>query len=338
MPSAQNPSIEELRTQSELARANLTTTVRELRGKFSDTTTDVQALLSPTRVKEEVKSYARRTGDDLYQRVEDKIRQNPLQAAAIGAGLAYPALSIMRRIPIPLMLLGAGFWLAGRSNSGSQAEKMPRGEDQSLLQRAGGMVTDAPSIVSDLSQQVESHLERTAATASEKLTQAANTASERISEIAATASQSASQARSTGQAWAKQTVERSQVSMNDFVDRNPMLVAGLGIGVGALLAALLPATRTERKVLGPARDRMQEGAGAVAAEGMSRFRSAADAKAQTLAENLEREGIGTQGLAETADRLTESARAVAERGLQAAFGEEPSVTEQPVQSGIGEKQ
>ena len=82
MQSPQDRSIEELKTQSELARANLTATVRELRGRFSDTTTEIQAMLSPSNVKEEVKSYARRTSDDVYQRIETRIRQNPLQAAA----------------------------------------------------------------------------------------------------------------------------------------------------------------------------------------------------------------------------------------------------------------
>jgi ElaB/YqjD/DUF883 family membrane-anchored ribosome-binding protein len=338
MPSAQNPSIEDLRKQSELSRANLTATVRELRDRFSDTTTDVQALLSPTRVKEEVKSYARRTGDDFYQRVEDKIRQNPLQAAAIGAGLAYPALSIIRRIPIPLMLLGAGFWLAGRSGQRPQPEDMLSGQGQAAPKRAGRMVTDAPSIVSDLGQQVESHLERTATMASEKVSQTANAASERLSEIAATASQSLSEATTHSQAWAKDTVGRSQKSMNDFVERNPMLVAGLGIGVGALFAAMLPVTRTERKVLRPVQDRVTEGAAAAAAAGMNSLRSAADTKARTFAENLEREGLGAEGLAGKADHLTESAKAVAERGLQAAFGEEPSQPEEVKQGGIGEAQ
>jgi ElaB/YqjD/DUF883 family membrane-anchored ribosome-binding protein len=332
MQSAQNPSIEELRIRSELARTNLTTTVRDLRDRFSDTTTDVQALLNPTRVKQEVQSYARRTGEDMYQRVEDKIRQNPLQAAAIGAGLAYPVLSILRRMPVPLMLLGAGFWLAGQKKANMKPQLAHAGDEESALQRATNLVADAPSIVSDLGQQVGQHLERTAATASEKLTETVNAASERFSQVAASVSQTAEKTRT----WGNQAISRSQQSASDFIDQNPMLVAGLGIGAGALLAALLPATRAERKALGPAAASLQEGAAAAAAKGMNSMRAASDTKTARLAEDLDREGLGPRGLTESAGRLVESAKAVAERGLQAALEEESSAPEQPKQRGIGE--
>ena len=345
MQSPQDRSIEELKTQSELARANLTATVSELRGRFSDTTTEIQAMLSPSNVKEEVKSYARRTSDDVYQRIETRIRQNPLQAAAIGAGLAYPVLSILRRMPVPLMLLGAGFWFAGQQKSRPQPTATRAGETGSALQQAGKLVSDAPSIVSDLGQQVGEHLERTAAAASEKLAETANAASDKLSETANAASErfsqvaaSVSQTASESKAWGNEAFSRSQRTVSDFINQNPMLVAGLGIGAGAFLAALLPATRVERNALAPVGARLREGATAAAAQGMTSIRSAADAKVAGLADDLEREGLGPQGLAETAGRLVDSAKAVAERGLQAALGDEPSAAERPKQNEIGEGQ
>jgi hypothetical protein len=42
-----------------------------------------------------------------------------LQAAAIGVGVSYPLLGLIKRIPMPLILVGAGFWLAQQNRQGS---------------------------------------------------------------------------------------------------------------------------------------------------------------------------------------------------------------------------
>jgi hypothetical protein len=43
----------------------------------------------------------------------DKARENPLQAAAIGVGVAYPLLRIARSIPAPVLMVGTGLFLLG---------------------------------------------------------------------------------------------------------------------------------------------------------------------------------------------------------------------------------
>jgi hypothetical protein len=331
MQSAHEPSVHELRRQSEIARAELAATLRDLRQRFSSTTTDVQSLLSPSHVKDEVKSYAREAGDGLYRRVESRIRRNPLQAAAVGAGLAYPLWSLVRRMPVPLMLLGAGFWVAGRSGRKSAPHPVSANASQGTLPDAGRTVTDAPSIVSDLGAGLQHSLERTAAAASEKLDQAATAASDRFSAIsqgvsaaASGASQAATNAADSGRSMAADAMQRSRHSAARFIDQNPVLVAGLGLGVGAVLAALIPATRADRRVLAPVRARLQEEASAAAANGVRRARSAVDGKLQDLSDDLDQEGLGPAGLGDRAAQLTESASAIAERGLEAALGDTPA--------------
>jgi ElaB/YqjD/DUF883 family membrane-anchored ribosome-binding protein len=143
-------SLEELRRESEVTRAALTNTVHELRDKIGQTAGEVKDLLSPANVTEEVKGYVRDKREHLYANVERKVRDNPLQAAAVGAAIAYPLFSIARRMPIPLMLIGAGLFLT-RQKTAAGSEHLTSG--------AGGTasshlhIPDAPSIVSERARQ-----------------------------------------------------------------------------------------------------------------------------------------------------------------------------------------
>ena len=95
-----NVTVELLRRESELTRAELAGTVTELRGRVGDTASEIQTMASPSHIKAEIKSFIREERQSLTQSLERKIRDNPLQAAAVGAALAYPAL-LLRAIPAP---------------------------------------------------------------------------------------------------------------------------------------------------------------------------------------------------------------------------------------------
>src|ERR1044072_1741046 len=112
------PSVSTLRAEAEVTRGRLTGTVEELRSQVADTATDIKERLSPEAIKTEVKQYVRDSRDQLWHTLERKARDNPLQAVAVGAALAYPALRMMRAIPAPLLLVGAGLLLSRSSGNG----------------------------------------------------------------------------------------------------------------------------------------------------------------------------------------------------------------------------
>jgi hypothetical protein len=111
-------SLRDLRRDADRNRAEFTETVSELRAKVSDSVTDIRARLSPDAIKAEAADYVRSRGEMLLE----KARENPLQAAAIGAGLAYPLLGIVRSIPAPVLMIGAGLFLLG-SDTGQRARR-----------------------------------------------------------------------------------------------------------------------------------------------------------------------------------------------------------------------
>ena len=101
MQQSQDYSVEELRRRSDEVRTELANTVGELREKVSDTASEIKTLVSPSHIKEEIKTYIREERESLRQSLERKIRENPLQAAALGAAVAYPAWGLLRAIPAP---------------------------------------------------------------------------------------------------------------------------------------------------------------------------------------------------------------------------------------------
>ena len=124
-------SLDQIRRETEQTRANLTTTVEELRGTVTETAEDIKNRLRPDVLKAEVSGYIRSRGEQLYRDMTEAARRNPMQAIAVGASLAYPALRMARAIPLPILMIGAGLFLAG-SKTG-----------QDLTQKASDFAADA---------------------------------------------------------------------------------------------------------------------------------------------------------------------------------------------------
>src|SRR6187402_124771 len=133
------PSVDTLRAEAEATRRRLTGTVEELRTQVSETATDIKERLSPDAIKTEVTQYVRDSRDQLWHSLERKARDNPLQAVAVGAALAYPALKLMRAMPAPLLLVGAGLLLSRTSGNGGSAS----GAADALRNQAQGALDTA---------------------------------------------------------------------------------------------------------------------------------------------------------------------------------------------------
>ena len=131
MARADERSLTTLQENAERNREELRDTVSQLRSSVSTTVNDVRHRVSPESVKAEVGDYFRTRADALL----DKARENPLQTAAIGLGVAYPVMGILRAIPAPVMMIGAGLFLMGSSSGRSITSEASR----KLGEAAGGL-------------------------------------------------------------------------------------------------------------------------------------------------------------------------------------------------------
>jgi hypothetical protein len=180
-PSDHDRTLNQLERQAERTRADLVGTVEELRER-----------VSPSQVKEDVKQYAKSTGQDLVSNIVEKARENPLQAAAIAAAIAYPAWHLIRTIPVPVLLLGAGAVMAGQVGNGASRQGLS-GRFGFGFEQSG-----RPRGVSEWDN---------------------------------------------GEWDYGQWDDASAVGgIRSFMDRNPMLVTGLGLFVGALIGGSLTAS------------------------------------------------------------------------------------------------
>ena len=181
-PSNNDPALNRLEREAERTRAELLNTVEELRER-----------VSPGQVKEDVKQYARSTGQDFVSNMVEKARENPLQAAAIAAAVAYPAWHMIRTIPLPVLLLGASAVLAGQVRNGGYAEGLASrfGLGRDEADRAG-----------------------------------------------------AYEEWDSGE-WGY--ASNGGGGVRDFIDRNPTLLTGLGLLIGALIGGSLTASGALRR-------------------------------------------------------------------------------------------
>ena len=169
MTGQRDPSVEELRRKSERSRAALTSTVVHLRNRISDTADDLKERLSPTNIKEEVKDYVREGSEQFFHSIERKARENPLQAAAIGAGLSYPLWGLFKAIPVPIMLVGAGLWLSRQKTASRDGDGNVQGMARKITEASAegaNRVADAVSgVAASVSAGAESLTDKVQATA-----------------------------------------------------------------------------------------------------------------------------------------------------------------------------
>ena len=92
---------------------------------------------------------------------------------------------------------------------------------------------------------------------------------------------------------ASESASRIADQVTDTFERHPLLIGAIGLMAGALIAALLPPSRTEDELFGPTRDELWNKAEEAGQETVSRVRDvalrAADAAADAAAETIKTE-------------------------------------------------
>src|SRR3954447_5063448 len=323
--SSQEPSVAELRRDADRTRAHLTGTVEELRSQVADTATHVREAVSPATIKRQVKDYVRESSEDMLQSLQRRARDNPLQAVAIGAGVAYPLWNLFRAVPAPLLLIGAGLAL-------SRSSAVREATDEALAR-----AREAADHATDMTRQKMEEWRDTAGSVVDRATEVASSARDRVSAAVSGAKEPGSDfattrtsatnggnaamdrtraALDTASEKATSLATQAKDTLTNTYEQNPLLVAGIGLAVGALIASSLPTTSTENRLFGDTSDRLRRRAVDAAAQGLDAAKEAAD----NVVEAAAQEGLSAEGLSSAADDLTRKARGVVESGVEAALG------------------
>jgi hypothetical protein len=320
------PSVNTLRARAEANRSRLTGTVEELRTQVTETASDIKERLSPSAIKAEVSDYVRDSRDQMWNTLEQKARDNPLQALAVGAAVAYPALKLLRAMPAPLLLIGAGLFL---SRSSAQSPEMLRQASDAVRTNAQGVIDKADTAIGaaadatrrtfhDAKDAVQSGVE----TVVERTTETVDALRDRMTDAADGVKAAAAGTLDTAKSQAEEFVQHARQTVSTTWDQNPLVVAGIGLAIGAVLAAAFPTTKAENAVFGDANDALQRKAGEAVAKGVDAAQGLVDGAAR----EARQQGLSVDGLNELGNTLNEKLRAVAERGVAAALNE-PKPTE-----------
>jgi hypothetical protein len=368
MPRGDERSLSDLKRGAERTRAEFTETVDQLRCKVSDTVTEFRERVSPDAIKAEVSDYFRTRGQLLL----DKARSNPLQAAAIGAGLAYPLLGIVRSIPAPVLMVGAGLFLlssrAGQSASrklgviaGDVSDQIHVGADavRKIGNDAQEMASDGMASAQEAISSGVNSFKRQASTARATLAEGAgelrrnaadfvSSASDGMDDLKQKASEAVGATAETlrnGAATTSSIVQNAAESASEFgteialkirdravetsqtatttvtatIQRNPLLVGGIGLAIGMLIASVLPRSDIEKGIMGGASADVQKRADELASKGLETAKGIASSVLGDVSDQADQEGLTPTGLNAAAEDLGRRVRKVAENATTAAF-------------------
>jgi ElaB/YqjD/DUF883 family membrane-anchored ribosome-binding protein len=361
-------SVSDLRQSAERSRMELTGTVDQLRSRVSDQVADFRDRVSPENIKAEVGDYFRSRGELLL----DKARENPLQTAAIGAALAYPLMGVIKAIPAPVLMIGAGVFFLGsapgqkfsrkvgtaandlfetasdqidaaarnirdaqdgasqvlasvtssaattfdrlKSQSAASAAALSSGLDD-LEDRAGGVAASVSNTVDNLTGVAADAANATSTT----IRQGLASASAGVKQASDTAVDFGTDAANNVRQRATETSRQVTATFVETLQQNPLVVGGIGLAVGMLLASALPRSDLETGLMGAASADLKESVGDAASQGYESAKEFASGVMGDVTQRANEVGLNPNGLHNAAEDLGRRVRKIAENAATTAL-------------------
>jgi len=312
-------SVEELRRQSERNRAELTATVDRLREGISDTTEGIRHMVSPQHIRSEVSGYVSDKAQSWIEGLKQQAIDNPMRAAAAGTAVAVPLLRLARGVPLPLLMIAAGLALTSKTVRGRAVDAA-----SPIMDRAGQLIDQAAGSAQAARSgtQFSASQERAADTAN-GVKDAVKGAADDLRTRATEAADTIGDKITGGMDAIKDSAAGAPEQARQIVGDNAALIGGLGIAIGAIIAAALPETRVESRTIGPASDSIKRAAGEAAQSGFEAAKDATSSAADAATRRIGEADLGGHASRMTrnmADTLKEAAGEVAD----AAFNPSPN--------------
>jgi hypothetical protein len=261
--------------------------VETARGQIDETVEALKEKLQPRELFDEATRIMGSTSNKVLTTVVEQARENPIPIALIGAGVAWLALSQAKRATAA----PEGYYETweGYDDSGRLGER--------IKARAKGALTTA-----------KTRLDAATAEVKDGLTQAKSKAAEGTEAARSRAATLAAEARGRAAVVSRQAQARFQ----ETLDQEPLILAALGLAVGAAIGASLPVSKVERRYLGPTRDKLVGRGRELAESSIGDVKDVAQKAYGQVKEELQRQ----TGLAGEGASLSEKAGAIADAGAQ----------------------
>lgn len=252
----------------------------QTRSRIADTLSELRACMTPGQVLDQL---ADRVGDAggaaFVSNLKRQTIDNPVPVALIGAGLAWLMFGARPQSKARAFVKDSAERLGDAVGQGAQWTEVAGKKVEESLDAASSKAAEwsdkAGDLAKDAGAQVNSATERakqSAADAGEALRQRAGSVSESVQRSASAGYEAVSDsARRTAATVAGttraagQSALRTSNALVDFCREQPVLLAGLGLAIGAAIGAVLPKTETEDRLMGDASASLKERAQDLAA-------------------------------------------------------------------------
>lgn len=310
-------SAAELERDAEAARARMTETANTIRRK-----------LTAGQMLDEMSGMV--SGGDISQglgKLGAQVRDNPLPVTLIGAGIALlafgPRLTARTERPAddydPVARRAAGGYAPAGRPADPFAAAGDNGAGMSTHDQSEGVGAKASRAAHGAAEGVRSAadgLRSAAGSAADTVRSAAHDAGERVGEGASHLRDSADRLGHDVMSGAARTGRAVSSAASDAFDREPLALGALGLLIGAVIGATLPASEFEEEHVGPHARKLREGAEDLAERGLKGAEAVASKAAsdtyRAAHDEADRQGL-TPGDGETlASRVGEVARVAAE--------------------------
>jgi ElaB/YqjD/DUF883 family membrane-anchored ribosome-binding protein len=245
---------EQLEREAEQTRIRLEDTLEELRGR-----------MTPGHVLDEVIDYARDgKAGTFFRNLGQQTVENPLPIATVGVGLAWLMLASRNgaghRNGASDGTAGesAGRALAAAGDSVSDAARQAASGTRSTVGSLAGAARRARSRVAETAGEMQDATVAAGDAAAGRAAEAYDAAASRVRRATSAIGDSASGA-------GRQVAETTR-GLVAFCREQPLVLAGIGLAIGALLGAALPASEAENRLMGPASDEARRRIGQVASQ------------------------------------------------------------------------
>ncbi|MBR0989648.1 DUF3618 domain-containing protein [Bradyrhizobium japonicum] len=297
-------SVEDLRRESERSRAELSATVDRLKDQISDTTENIRHSVSPEHIKSEMSDYVDRKTQSWVDGFKQQIMDNPMRAVAVGTAVGVPLLRLARGVPLPLLMIGAGLALTSKTARDRAAEMTApvMGQAEQMLE---GATDTAQAVQRDVKARLTSVQDQVSGLADD----AREAATGLADDLTARAGRAADTMRS-GMDAVNDAAAKAPGQARQIIGDNAALISGIGIAIGAIIAAALPETSAESQAMGSASDNIKRAAGEAAQSGFEGVKDAAMSTADAVAKSVGGSDLGghaSQMTRNVADTLKDAA-------------------------------
>jgi ElaB/YqjD/DUF883 family membrane-anchored ribosome-binding protein len=313
--------------------AQLEREAEQTRSQLAQRLEELRERITPGQLVDQAVDYAKDSGGGVFVRnLGRQATANPLPVALIGAGIAWLMLSNGRQSANAVSInraaemaidkarrsMAEGGEQIGEVADNANAEVREVGNEASdrfsdWVADTQGRITDARErfreragttgrSAEQSAQEAMSRARQAASSLSESATSAYETAKSRASETYGRVADQTKQATSEMGGALSGLAQRTTDASKDFIQfckTQPLVLAGLGMAIGAIMAALFPPTETEDRLMGETSDQVKDQARQVAEDQYDKAKEAMERGLDQTTAQVQEPGEPTSVPAET---------------------------------------